>query len=349
MLTRALGYFVILVPPILVPSGLILGLPGLGFVTLIVVAPLLRGFLGDAQSEMPEWTERIATALDVLPTVCAIVYMVSTGAALLLLRRLDHSHVELAWFGASLWAAFLFGTCVAHELVHRAAPVPRAAGRMLSGLLGYPFLEHEHRAHHARNGNIDVGECPRLDESVWAFSIRRMSQVVPTAWAGNALLAARRGRLLSGGLPLSAASLLLTASAFTLAAGLQGLLLYVAVAAAVGWALQAITYVQHWGLGQQAHDQSIDLGWEDHCQLQAWLTLGISFHQAHHRMGGIPYYRLQPAHDAPKAPAGYVVLFFASLVPPLWRKLMMPALLHWQRNPGTQQTAGRRLICFRSK
>jgi alkane 1-monooxygenase len=127
--------------------------------------------------------------------------------------------------------------------------------------------------------------------------------------------------------------------------------MYMLIGVAVAWAIQAITYIQHWGLDRDRlrHVQASGVAWEDHCRLQSWLTLGISFHQAHHQSSRVPYYRLQAAQDSPKAPAGYVVLLFVSLVPPLWRKLMVPALVRWQREPQTQRTAGRALICFKPK
>lgn len=336
-----------LVPPLLVPASLGMDMPALAFVVLVLVAPLLRVVFGDVRAAPPEWSEWLASLLDWLPVACAVVYVGATAVALAMLRGADLPAATLAWFGASLWAVFVFGTCVAHELAHRSAALPRAAGRVLSGVLGYPLLEHEHRAHHFRNGDVGAGECPRIEESLWAFTARRLLRVVATAREEDMLMAIRRGHRLAGGLPVSIAAMVATAAAFTWAAGFAGLLLYAVVAFAVAWAVQAITYIQHWGLGQHdaGGDRAATLGWEDHCQLQAWLTLGLSFHQAHHCSSSVPYYRLQPASDAPKAPAGYIVLFFVSVVPPLWRRLMVPVLRGWQHEPGTQHTAGRRLIC----
>lgn len=351
MLARAIGYLSILIPPVLVPVGLMTGTPALALVGLILFAPLLRVIFGDANDSPPEWSEWLASLLEWLPVAGALVYIGATVAALRILHGAKVPYGTLAWFGTSLWAVFLFGSCVAHELVHRSDAPSRNVGRVLSGLIGYPFLEHEHRAHHMQNGNSDAAECARLDESVWAFTFRRLAYVVSKAREGDVLMAVRRGHRLAGGLPLSLAAMLATAIGFTWAAGPAGLVMYSVVACAVAWAIQAITYIQHWGLGEDSlHDvQVADLGWEDHCRLQSWLTLGISFHQAHHRSSGVPYYRLQPTHDSPKAPAGYVVLFFASLVPPVWRALMAPALLRWQRAPHTQRTAGRTLLCLKLK
>lgn len=351
MLVRALGYLTILIPPALVPMSLMMGAPALALIGLILIAPLLRVIFGDANDSPPEWSESIASLLHWLPVAGALTYVGATVAALIILNGAMVPNGALAWFGSSLWAGFLFGSCVAHELVHRSNVLSRNVGRVLSGLIGYPFLEHEHSAHHLHNGSADAAESARLDESVWSFTFRRLAAVMSKARENDMLMAARRGNRLAGGLPLSLAAMVATAIGFTWAAGPAGLIMYVLVACAVAWAIQAINYIQHWGLDREGSGDVhvADLGWEDHCRLQSWLTLGISFHQAHHRSSSVPYYRLQPTQDSPKAPAGYVVLFFASLVPPVWRALMAPALLRWQRAPHTQRTAGRTLLCLKFK
>lgn len=167
---------------------------------------------------------------------------------------------------------------------------------MLSGIIGYPLLEHEHRAHHASPGGADATEWPRLDEPVWSFTVRVLRRVCRTAWDGNVALAARRGHRVAGGLGTSAAATGATAFAFYMAGGVTGLLLYGAVAAGVVWALQAVTYIQRWGLGNDylSDAEAGEFGWEDLCQLQAWLTMGISYHHAHHHRAGVPCYRQHP-------------------------------------------------------
>lgn len=351
MLARAFGHLSILIPPVLIPVSLMTGAPALALLALILFAPLLRVIFGDVNDSPPEWSEWLASLLEWLPVACALVYVGAMVTALTILHSAKVPNGTLAWFGSSLWAVFVFGSCVAHELVHRSNAPSRNVGRVLSGLIGYPFLEHEHRAHHMQNGNPDAAECARHDESVWTFTFRRLAYVMSRAREGDMLMAARRGHRLAGGLPLSLVAMFAAAIGFTWAAGPAGLIVYAVVACAVAWAIQAITYIQHWGLGRDGFGDvpAADLGWEDSCRLQSWLTLGTSFHQAHHRSSSVPYYRLQPTPDSPKAPAGYIVLFFASLVPPVWRALMAPALLRWQRAPDTQRTAGRSLLCLKLK
>ena len=347
-LLRGSGYLLIFAPLVLLLVGLRQGLPWLSFVALFFVAPLLRVVFGDAPERASEWSEAVATFLHRLPDAYAVLFVVTVGASLPDLHRLQGSIAELVGFGLSLWATFIFASCPAHELAHRRTPGSRTLGRVLAGVLGYPVLEHEHRAHHSRPGDAASAEWPSVDETLWAFSLRRLRRVFRSALDGEVVAAARSGRKLAGSLPLSALCTFATWTAFLLAAGWTGALLYTVVVAAVWWAMQAITYVQHWGLGTDHLEAAKrkHFGWEDRCQVQAWLTLSISFHQAHHSRHHVPYYLQEPESGSPRMPAGYVVLLFAGLVPPAWRALMLPALEGWKRDPHRPTSTGRRLVCF---
>jgi len=347
-LGRASGFLFILLPPLLLAAGLALGIPGLAFVALFFVAPLLRVVFGDAGDEAPAWRETVATALELLPQLFAIVFAAAIGFVIWRLSKSAMSGGQWVWLGLSVWATAIFASCPAHELAHRRSLGSRFVGRLLAGVLGYPLLEHEHRAHHAKSGDVDNAEWPRVDENVWAFTARRSVRVVQSAWEGNVTAAQRRGHRFAGDLPVSVAAMLATWLAFAVAGGAAGAWLYAAVVAGVFWTMQAITYVQHWGLGVDnvSDAEHGHHGWEDRCRLQVWLTLSISFHQAHHQTTATPFYRQTPMPGSPRMPAGYVVLLFASLVPPVWRALMLPVLQKWKQEPLTQQTAGRRLICL---
>ena len=132
------------------------------------------------------------------------------------------------------------------------------------------------------------------------------------------------------------------------AAGLAGVLLYLSVSAAVTLGVQLINYIQHWGLGDDrlGSRAAEGLAWEDDCRFQAWITLAISLHRAHHRDSRRPYYRIALERDSPRLPSGYLVLMVLCLVPALWRRMMLPALEHWERHPEQPRSPGRRLHCF---
>ena len=109
-----------------------------------------------------------------------------------------------------------------------------------------------------------------------------------------------------------------TAALFALGAGWGGLALYLGVALGVWFGVQLINYIQHWGLGDDHLGRSAlhGYGWEDDCRLQAWTTLSLSLHNAHHQRSRLPYYRVSLAPDSPRLPAGYGLLMVLCLFLP---------------------------------
>lgn len=349
-LVRASGYLTVFVPPALLVAGVASGHAWLACAAVLGIAPFLRAIFGDVDDQRPDdWSELAATWLDRLP----VAYALSFPACLALTLWLIHGGAIRglgAWVaaGASLWACFIFATVIGHELVHQRRAGRRRLGRALGGVVGYPVLGHEHMPHHATSGNVTDAEWPGVDESVWRFAVRRVQRVARSALEYDAALGQRLGGRWRGGLAEACAITAGTWAAFALAGGLAGAVLYGVLIVAVWFAMQAITYLQHWGLGDDSVPEAREgqYAWEDGCRLQGWMTLSISYHQAHHLAPSRPYYMAAPAADSPRLPAGYVILLIASLMPPLWKRLMRPALARWKDSPATQLKPGRRLICF---
>jgi len=349
--TGAVGYLSIFLMPALFLAGAITDRPWLAFGVVILAFPLARVAFGALPATgAPEWRETVATFLDWLPLAYAAALPVCVLAGLTLASAaLSGDGVALLGLGLSLWMTLLFGTCVAHELIHRRDRHMALLGHMLAGFCGYPALGMEHLAHHARPGDTRLAEYPLKDESVWQFAGRRMWRIGgeyfgPAApmWSPSAqmpnLVRTRMALLVTA----------LTWTCFAAIAGWRGACLYLALTIGVAFGVQLITYIQHWGLGDDSIPGRIAYGrgWEEDCRFQAWVTLSISLHDQHHRDSRRPYYRLDLAPDSPRLPAGYVLLMFASLIPWVWRRVMAPAHLHWLSTPGSPLSAGRRLTCF---
>lgn len=344
-LLLATGYLSIFLMPALLALGIWSEHPYLAFGTAMLVFPLARGVFGPYPEHAPIiWNERIATLLDRLPMVYCIVLLMLVLLVLALINAgAAETPAKALGIGLSLWMTMLFATCPAHELIHRRDPREARAGRLLAGLAGYPVLAMEHLIHHTRFGDTERAEWPRVNESVWQFAGRRLYRLA------DKLLLRRHGSHLSNSqVRDSAVVTLAMLAAFTFAGGWAGFLIYLGVIVGVTFGVQVMTYLQHWGLGDDslAEASSRQYGWEDDCLFQAWVTLHISFHQAHHEFSRLPYYRVTVTPDSPRQPAGYVILMLVCLFPRLWRRLMQPALDHWKRQPLQPRSSGRRLTCF---
>lgn len=347
----AAGYLSIFLVPTLFLIGAAIDRPWLTFGVVIVVFPLARAVFGALPpSGAPEWREAVATALDHLPVVFAVLMpiLVLIGVSL----GFDAAAVDafaILGIALSLWMTLLFGTCVAHELIHRRDKTQAVIGYALAGFCGYPALGMEHLAHHARPGDTRLAEYPLRSESLWRFTGRRLHLVGADLFGpGSAVWnpGTRLPNLVRTRVALLAT--VLTWAAFWAMGGVTAALLYVMVCCAVSFGIQLITYIQHWGLGDDSIPDRIGYGrgWEEDCRFQAWVTLSISLHDQHHRDSRRPFYRLDLSPDSPRLPAGYVLLMFASMVPWIWRRMMEPRLARWMLSPDRPLSAGRRITCF---
>ena len=331
----ASGYLLVLLLPALLVVGTWLNVPVLTFAAVLLGFPLARVVFGGAHPQPAiRWSEDIAAFLDRLPVAYAgvlfaalVVFM--AGLAL----RPPLSAFNAVGAGLSLWATLLFATGVAHDLIHRRERRDAKVGGFIAALAGYPLFQFEHLGHHARAGDTELAEWPRVDESVWSFSWRRICRIAANLAAkpGNGTPSPIRSRLRRSAYQAAGITLAMWA-AFSVTAGPTGFLVYGGAIAGVTFAMQLSTYLQHWGLGDDnvPDAAATHFAWEGDCLFQSWTTLNLSFHQAHHRASREPYYRIGIAPDSPRLPAGYVVLMFVSFFPPLWRRVMLPVLNQWK-------------------
>lgn len=349
--TQAAGFLAIFLMPTLFLVGAILERTWLAFGVVALLFPLARTVFGAVPpSAGIEWREGPATFLDRLPLVFVPVLVVCVIAGLAAAEpALRSSPGAAVGLGFSLWMTLLLATCPAHELIHRRDRHQAMLGYVLAGICGYPALGMEHLAHHARPGDTSRPEYPLKAESVWQFAARRLGRICAESFGPGAPVWNPRASMTSlVRMRVAMGATVATLAGFAAIAGWQGAVLYLFMMVGVAFGVQLITYLQHWGLGDDNIPERIAFGrgWEEDCQFQAWITLKISLHDEHHRNSRRPYYQLELAPDSPRLPAGYVLLMFAALVPPIWRRMMEPALAHWLAKPASPLSAGRRLTCF---
>lgn len=345
----AAGYSAVFIAPALLGLSAVISEPLLALGVALLLFPLARIVFGVHRSaEPPVWDERLAFVLERLPLAYVFALVSALGIVLVSWTASTPSPAEVLEWALSLWVTLVFAACVAHELVHRSSGRDRFVGHVLAGLAGYPVLGYEHLRHHRLAGSTASAEWPRYDESVWRFAARRASRIASEtvgrrglAWHGDARSPTARG------LRVALAAMVTNWALFGVAAGWAGIAIFGLVAVLVGFAMQLVTYMQHWGLGDDClpSAREREWAWEDDCRFQSWVTLGLSLHQAHHDTPGQPFFRVMLAGTSPRLPAGYVLLMFAALMPPLWRRVMSPARTYWMTHPAQPPSSGRRVTC----
>ncbi|GAB6067727.1 hypothetical protein JCM13664_10450 [Methylothermus subterraneus] len=280
---------------------------------LPMAAPVVSDYLGFKAPPVavPEAPKPIRW----LPVLLALAFVGITLGLLLQSRtwRLDSPQALADTLACLVVVKFLFGSnaavalVAAHELIHRRAKLLRALGRVVLILCGYEHFFTEHlRGHHRRAGSLNDPATARLGESYREFWRRTVLAQFQNAWrleCRRLRLGSRpswrwlRHRVLQG--VIAELGLLL---AIGLGFGLLPLLAFVLQALMGVRNLEAINYVQHWGLTPTP--------WRTDAWCSTYLLLGLARHAHHHRRPKVPFYRLEPSPNAPELPYGYFALMF---------------------------------------
>ena len=87
--------------------------------------------------------------------------------------------------------------------------------------------------------------------------------------------------------------------------------------------LEFVNYLQHHGLERGEKERAgAQHAWESRHRWSRWTLLELPLHPSHHLKASTHYERLEVHDDSPQLPYGYYVMFWISLIPPLFERLM---------------------------
>ena len=216
------------------------------------------------------------------------------------------------------------GITIAHELLHRRAALDRGLAEALMTSVSYPWFCVEHvYGHHRWVGTPRDPATSRRGESVFTF--------VPRSVFGGFVSFLRIEAERGPARPLRyALTTALTWSAAYALGGLPGLAVFAGQAALAVGLLEAINYIEHYGL-RRTPNAAGSYGavtprhsWNsDHAVSGAFL-FQLPRHADHHAHAARAFDELVSREDAPTLPYGYPTLVLVAMVPPLWFRLMDP-------------------------
>jgi len=344
------GYLLVFIPQLIYVLGTYNGVPWLPVAFFFVLVPLLRYLVGNDGSQPNvapspvligyfRFIPRLYVALWVFVLPWTINYL--------------SSHHLSAWqyvqLGVSFWIVASLNTAIAHEMVHSGGRFDRSLGMFLDASVGYFHFAEEHLSHHARTGHYHDGDAARQGVSLYGYALERYMRSHTWAWEFEASRLKRKNLPFWASRPLKRALVpLAIATAFYVLAGWQGLLFYSVQVVGAAFSVQAITYLQHWGLSQKETPDLADFGfaWEDGCWMQACVTLNHAYHGQHHLSLRAPYYKLSMPPGALTLPASYPMMFLLALVPPLFTKVMKKRLHSWLENVDERADMAGELSCI---
>ena len=259
--------------------------------------------------------------------------------------RADHlGPLELGvlFFGIGILTGTV-GINYSHELMHQKPRLERWLADLLLASVLYSHFRSEHlRVHHLHIGTPRDPVTARYNEGFHRFFPRVLRQCPQSAFKAEAAMLARKGLPgwhLSNPFWLYAA---LQTGMLALAAALGGwlgLLLFVYQALVAIWQLEAVNYVEHYGLtrrhlgdGKYEHVRPHH-SWNAAHTASNWLLINLQRHSDHHYKPDrrFPLLQTYGANEAPQLPLGYPIMVFIAMVPPLWKRVMNRRVKAWRK------------------
>lgn len=224
------------------------------------------------------------------------------------------------------------GIIVAHELMHGRRSLERAAAELLMGLVLYPHFCIEHvRGHHARVATAADPASARRGMSLYSFLPRTLTGSLRSAIElEKQRQRSRRVKRWSLGNALLRQALLVAAVLFGAIAigGWRGLVLMLGQAALAVVLLEAVNYIEHYGLERRRKVSgrleavAAHHSWDSDHYFTNGTLFNLGRHPDHHLHASRTYLDLARDEDAPRMPVGYTAMILMALVPPLWFAVM---------------------------
>lgn len=235
------------------------------------------------------------------------------------------------------------GITYAHELIHSKNKWERWGGELLLASVCYGHFSTEHIYNHHRY--VATPKDPvtaRYAEGFWRFFLRAVWGTAASAWEVDTNHLRRRGRAIFGLSNPWYRYAFVSGSFMTVAwliGGWWGLGLYFVQCFFAILQLEAVNYVEHYGLtrkhlggGKYEHTKPRH-SWNSSHSLTNLLFINLQRHSDHHYKPDRRYPLLQSysEDDAPQLPYGYPMMVLIAMVPPIWFRLMNRRVKAWRR------------------
>ncbi len=227
----------------------------------------------------------------------------------------------------------VFGMLAAHELVHGHSRSEHALGLvMLSGMSYRHFRVAHIFGHHRWAATERDPGTARLGEGFYAFLVRTVLGQFVDAWRIESIrIAARRQSAFRHRIAGDVIAMAVVYMAIFAFAGWRGAALFAAQSAVGVIVLELFNYIAHYGLARAAQPKGHEPfgnrhSWNSSNVLANTMIFNMGRHSYHHTRPAASYQSLKWVAQAPELPAGYAGSILLALVPPLWRRVMDPAV-----------------------
>ena len=232
------------------------------------------------------------------------------------------------------------GIVSAHELTHR----KKNKFDMFVGnwLLAFSYdcnfaIEHVY-GHHK---NVCLPEDPasaKRGENIYLFILKAIINEQVLGWEIESSRLKRKklnlfstnNRMLSGYIR----SIFITFLVFIFS-GTIGMLFFLLFAILAKSLLEAINYIEHYGLlRQRGKPVEMRHSWNSNHFFSSIYLYNVTRHSEHHKNTNLKFWELNPNHkDAPMLPYGYLLMLYLLLfLPFIYKRIMKKELANWDKN-----------------
>jgi alkane 1-monooxygenase len=305
------------------------------------IIPTLDVLVGIDPRQPDEQSSTLRRWLADLPLLLWVpVQMASTAYVLHRFESGEFSNFQVALATLSLGVLNgAIGITIAHELMHRKSALHRAGAEILLASVHYTHFCIEHVLGHHRNVATEHDPATsRYGESFYRFLPRTLIGSLDSAWQLEGERCRKKG-IARYSLRDRRTRYLLTLLAVDLSVllvfGGGSLLLYLAQGVIAFTLLEAINYIEHYGLTRrQLANGNFERvqpkhSWNSAHRVSNWYLFNLARHSDHHYLASREYDRLRHHADAPQLPTGYAGMVLIALIPPLWFRLMNPRVRRW--------------------
>ena len=234
----------------------------------------------------------------------------------------------------------ILGTVPGHELTHRKQnKFDMFVGNWLLAFSWDCTFAIEHVYGHHKNACLDEDPASaKRGENIYLFIIKATIEEQISGWKIETERLKRRNLKFfstqNGMIVGYLRSLIITVLAYTFG-GLIGMLTFILCALLAKSFLEAINYIEHYGLvREKGKEVSMRHAWNSNHLLSSIYLCNVTRHSDHHKSSNLNFWELNPYHvDAPMLPYGYLsTLYLVLFTPFLYKKIMSKELIHWDKN-----------------
>lgn len=227
----------------------------------------------------------------------------------------------------------VFGMLAAHELVHGRDRLERLLGLLMLTGMSYRHFRVAHvYGHHRWAATPRDPASARLGESFYRFVPRTVAAQFSDAWRfEQRRVSLRGGTILQNRVARDVAAMAAVYLAIVAGPGPRAAALFAAQSLVAIVVLELFNYIAHYGLtrgfAKNGHEPFSEAhSWNSSNAMANALIFNMGRHSWHHARPAASFESLRRVKSAPELPAGYAGSILLALVPPLWRRIMDPAV-----------------------